>query len=161
MGRFSAQPCRLNRGLKGGAQGGTAALGRRRSGAGQAELPHVGALGPESGFAIAQIEATQTPETLIEAKLADFVPGPLEAMGPFRQRISVVLAEADDVPPFQTRLRRLFAQAGLAGQHSAGKDVLLDEVRPPAIGCEQLVPDGDDLQPRAAAPGENVSEPAA
>src|SRR5580704_11939780 len=127
------------------------------SGARQAELHHIRPFGAESRLAVAEVEAPQPPEALVEAQPLDLVPRPLEAPGPFGQGVGVVLAEADDVAPFQPGQRRLLLQPRLRGQHAAREDVLLDEIGPAAILGEELVADGDDLEAGAAAGREHVT----
>src|SRR6185312_10940097 len=90
----------------------------------QAQLHDVGPLGAEASLAIAEIEAPQAPEALVEAEAADVVPGALEPPRPFRERVGIVLAEADDAPPFEASPRRFLLEAHLRGQHAAGKHIL-------------------------------------
>ena len=70
----------------------------------QAELHDVGAAGAEAGLAVAQVEAPELVETLVEAERPDLVPCRLEPLSPPLQRLGVVLAEA--VTPVQARPAR-------------------------------------------------------
>src|SRR5436190_17264442 len=51
-------------------------------GFGEIELHHVGPFGPEPGLAIAQVEAPELAEPLVEAEVLDLLPGCIEALRP-------------------------------------------------------------------------------
>src|SRR5688572_28724250 len=74
---------------------------RARSGFGEAELDDVGALRAEARLAVAEVEAPELAEALVEAEPADVVPGGLETVRPKLQGVGVVMAEAADAGPLQ------------------------------------------------------------
>ncbi len=120
------------------------------AGRGQGQLNDIGPLGAKRRLAIPKIKGPQPPEALVEAEGRDLVPRALEPGRPLRQGFRVALAKAGDIAPAQPGAHSLLPKARFAGQHAAGKDVFAHEVGAAAVDVEQVVADGDDLQPRPA-----------
>src|SRR5258707_201150 len=90
-------------------------------------------------------------ETLIEAEIRHLIGDLVEATEPSLERMRIVQTETVELGDLQPGLAALLAQSLRRQQHAAGKDVGLDEVRPPAIGLEELVGDDDGLHQRRSA----------
>ena len=75
----------------------------------------------------------------------------VHALGPFAQGLGIVLAEMKRVFEFQAGPFGFLAETSQGGKHSAGENIMADEIRARAIRSEKFVLDGDGLDDRTAA----------
>src|SRR4030095_15693405 len=114
-------------------------------------LPHIGRPRVETRGAIGEIETPAADEPFLEALRADRGRACVARREPAFQRLGIVATECMHAGKHESRGLRDVDEARRRGEHAAGKDVLLDEIRLRAVTLEAVVGNCDGLYARASA----------